>query len=99
MSNADLVRADQQAMLILGTFVSAQQDPAIWERFTNRLFDQWAHESNVSESIRTAAANQAITALGRLAEGRGTQPGVDAAKAGDNPAPPQATGGGAAASV
>lgn len=90
MTSADLVRADQQAMLIVGTFVAAQQDPAIWERLVDRMFDDWTRESEASAAIRTSAANQAIIALGRLAEGRATHAGVDAAPSGNDAQPSQA---------
>ena len=87
MTSADLVRADQQMMLIVGTFVAAQQDPAIWERLVDRMFDGWASESANDAAIRSTAANQAIVALGRLATGRAAQPDMDAAAA-DNDAKP-----------
>ncbi len=80
-NSAELVRADHEAMLIVGSFVAAQQDPAIWERFCNRLFDDWQRNAAAAAASRADAANQAIAALGRLSATREPLPGVDAAKA------------------
>ena len=87
---ADLARADHEAMLIVGTFVTAQQNPAVWERFLDRMFDQWASRDATDATSRVSAANQAIAALGRLSAGGGTLPGLDAAQADSDAKPPQA---------
>jgi hypothetical protein len=42
MNTAELVRSDHEAMVIVGTFALAQGEPAMWERFIDRLFDEWA---------------------------------------------------------
>ncbi len=87
MIPADLVRADQQTMLIVGTLAAAQHDPAVWERFVDRMFDDWAKEADNDAANRASAANQAIAAIGRLAASRGTQPDMDPAATGDNSPP------------
>ena len=84
-----LARADQQAMLIVGTFVMAQQDPAIWERFTERMFHEWERDADDILDTAIRAVDKAVAATGRPEAVGGAQPGVDAPATDNHTALPQ----------
>ncbi len=88
-------RADHEAMLIVGTFVTAQADPAVWERFVNRLYDQWQTQDAATRADRAAAATTALAAFGNITQSRGgvANPGITPTDI--DATPPAKPGGGA----
>ncbi len=91
MTPAELVRADHEAMLIVGSFVAAQQDPASFERFVDRMLNEWQRRADADAANRLAATDAAVNALGRIQANRGAQPGLDTASVNNNPAPTENT--------
>ncbi len=88
-------RADHEAMLIVGTLVAAQQNPEIWERFVNRLYDSWSTQDAATSANRAAAAAAAIASFSNITQSRGgiANPGVTPADL--NATPSAKPGGGA----
>ena len=74
MKTDDLVRADHEAMLIVGSFAQSLHDPESWERFTNRLFDEWGKRYGID-----LAALEGRNAAGRIPATENTLPSVRAA--------------------
>ncbi len=91
----ETARADHEAMLIVGTFVTAQQNPEIWQQFVTRLYDQWANEDAATRADRAAAAATALASFSNITQGRGgvANPGI--APADLNATPTAKPGGGA----
>ncbi len=89
MTPAELVRADHEMMLIIGAFVTAQQDPASFERFTERLFNEW--ERRATDEGRAAA--------GRVEADRRAFADLLTAATHRNAEPPQDTGSSTAATM
>jgi hypothetical protein len=99
MTPAELVRADHETMLIVGSFANALQDPASFERFVDRMFNEWERRDAVESENRVNAANQAVDVLGRIQASRGTQPDSAATATINNAKSPQASGDGPAKAV
>lgn len=94
MNTDELVRSDHEAMLIVGSFAHSMNNPESWERFANRLFDEWGKRSGVD-----LASLEGRTAAGRPAATQDAQSGIHPAAANPNAAPtpddgigPQASG-------
>ena len=47
MNTDELTRSDREAMLIVGTFAHSLSNPESWERFTDRLFDEWGKRHGI----------------------------------------------------